>query len=169
MKITSNGYSWQRRSFDTCTKYSVPVHVAWLTIFSVSWYQPLISHRVLSRVGTWLGFLTAASARLLLHSFPCQLYGHLPASHTPTTATSCCSQLLQDSPCQSHPGAAASSAAVPTCHMAAPVPCASIPLSHKEKLFSGLPKINFPPQSLFSLSSVFVWGVVYFSSFRQFA
>ena len=91
----------------------------WLTIFRIGWDGALISQRRLSRVDAWFELLTVAPARVPLHSLPCQMHDRLPASHTLTAAASWCSQLPQDSPCQSHAGTSASSTAVPTCHTAA--------------------------------------------------
>lgn len=127
----------------------------WLAIFRIEWYQPLVSQRTRSRVDAWFELLTAAPARLLLHGLPCQMHDRLRASRSLTAAASWCSQLPQDSLCQSHAGTSASSTAVPTCHTAALHPLYQ-PCCHVQKKHStGRLKLT-SPQSLFPLSLVFV-------------
>lgn len=65
------------------------------------------------------------------------------------------------------PWGSASYPAVPTCHMAATVPCAMILLSPAENSFSILPKINFSTEPI-SLG-LRIWGMLYISSFRHLA
>lgn len=111
-------------------------------------------------------FLTGVPSRLLLHSTPCQQRDHLSASHKLTTAASWGSQLLQDNPCQSHPGALPASLQSQ--------PATWLPLypvgwsrCHLQKTLSVLAKINFYTEPL-SLG-LKVWDVLGSSSFRQFA
>lgn len=136
---------------------AVPIHVARVTIFRIRWYQLSICQRAPSRVDACLGLLTAAPARLLPHSTPCQLHDHLAASHALATAASWCSQLPQDNTashtlglCQLH-----GSPSMPRGGRAR----ASVLLSHAENSFSGLPKINFSTEP-FSCTSVFIWSVI---------
>lgn len=110
-------------------------------------------------------FLTAAPSRLLLHSTPCQQRDHLSASHKLTRAASWGSQLLQDNPCQSHPGALpASLQSQPATWLPLYPVCWS--RCHLQKTFSVLAKINFYTEPL---SLGLNWDVFESSSFRQFA
>lgn len=146
-KIASYGGSRRRSFYADMTCSILPVHVAGWLFLELGRIHPCFLRELEA------GWMPGLSGWRQLQpgyccGLHCQTHDRPPASRTLSTAASWCSQLPQDSPCQSHAGTSASSTAVPTCHAAALHPWYQ-PCCHvQKKSFNGMPKINFPTESL---------------------